>query len=409
MCRGSIGKIKPLFTRAHPPAALRFAPVSPLDVPLSRPSPQRRVSAGGGRAGCPPCATRSARRAAGAGLVHWSYKRLGRLSWGVPLYGVGVRLFGADVGFIASLLLAVNALFIQYAQETRAYALVLLFATSSSYLFLRALDNPSRKNWAGYTVVGALSLYAHLFGVWVIASHFVSAMVSRSGFVGRKRRIISYACIALLGSPLLAAILATTGDQLFWLKPPSWGTLAGFFWAFTGYGEPVLVILYLGVCCFALLSASAQQYRAGGPYIPWNFVFLCTWLFLPVLGTFLFSLLVKPLFHPRYLIISLPPLVLMAAAGVQRLRPTRLRLMTLLLLLALSGQSLWKLYTGAGRFQKENWRAAAEYVLDNTAGGDGVVFLAPYVRRPFEYYVQAWHAQAKAPRPVIPISPLGRT
>jgi hypothetical protein len=283
-----------------------------------------------------------------------------------------------------------------------------LLATSSSYLFLRALDHPSRKNWAGYTVVGALSLYAHFFGAWVIAAHFVSAMVSRNRFVGSRGLIISYACIALLVSPPLAAILTTSGDQLFWLEQPSWRTLAGLFWAFTGYGEPVLVILYLGVCCFALLSASAQQCRAGGPYIPWNFVFLCTWLLLPVLGTFLFSLLVKPLFHPRYLIIALPPLVLMAAAGVQRLRPAWLRLMTLLLLLALSGQSLWKLYTGAGPFQKENWRAAAEYVLDNTARGDGVVFLAPYVRRPFEYYVQALHAQAKAPHPVFPSAPWGK-
>src|SRR5262245_22873534 len=37
--RGSIGKIKPLFTRARPPASPRLTPVSPLDAPLSHPSP----------------------------------------------------------------------------------------------------------------------------------------------------------------------------------------------------------------------------------------------------------------------------------------------------------------------------------------------------------------------------------
>jgi len=324
----------------------------------------------------------------------------------VPLYGVGMYLFGADVGFIASLLLAVNAFFIQYAQEARSYVLVLLLATSSSYLFLRALDNPSRKNWAGYTVVSALSVYAHFFGALVIAAHFVSAIVSRRGFVGRKRFIISYVCIALLVSPLLAT-LNTTGDPLFWLERPSWRTLGDLFWVFTGYGEPVLVILYLGVCCFALLSASAQQRKVCGPYIPWNFVFLCTWLLLPVLGSFLFSLLKKPIFHPRYLIISLPPLVLMAAAGVQSLRPVWLRLVTLLLLLVLSGRSLWQLYNGAGPFHKEEWRAATDYVLDNAEVGDGIVFLADYVRRPFEYYVEALHARVKAPHPVFPSAPWG--
>src|SRR5215470_9289562 len=37
--REGIGKIKPLFPRAHPPASPRLAPVSLLAVPLSHPSP----------------------------------------------------------------------------------------------------------------------------------------------------------------------------------------------------------------------------------------------------------------------------------------------------------------------------------------------------------------------------------
>jgi mannosyltransferase len=264
----------------------------------------------------------------------------------VPLYGVGVRLFGAEAGLIASLLLAVNAFFIQYAQEARSYTLVVLLATGSSYLFLRALDNPSGKNWAGYVVVGALSVYAHFFVAWVIAAHFVSAMVFRGGLVWRKDLIVSYAFIALLVSPLLAPILTTY--PLAWLEKPSLRVLAGLFGVLIGYGGPGFVIVYLGVCCSALLSAAAQPRRVQGRWIPWSFVFLFTWLFLPVFRSFLFSLLVKPIFHPRYLIISLPPLVLIAAAGVQNLRPAWLQLTTLLLLLALSGRSLWALYTGAG-------------------------------------------------------------
>jgi hypothetical protein len=60
---GSIGKIKPLFTRVHPPASPRFAPVSPLDVPLSRPSPPAAGELGR-RPGRPP-AVRHPRRAPG--------------------------------------------------------------------------------------------------------------------------------------------------------------------------------------------------------------------------------------------------------------------------------------------------------------------------------------------------------
>jgi hypothetical protein len=61
----SIGKIQPLFTRAHPPASPRLSPMSPLEVPLSRPSPPAASELGR-----PPTVRRplsAPRRVAGAG------------------------------------------------------------------------------------------------------------------------------------------------------------------------------------------------------------------------------------------------------------------------------------------------------------------------------------------------------
>src|SRR5262245_60777981 len=70
---GSIGKIKPLFTRAHPLAAPRLAPVSPLACPSAAPARQRLVRAGGGRA-------------AGAGLGSCDI-RFARIGSMLSLYG----------------------------------------------------------------------------------------------------------------------------------------------------------------------------------------------------------------------------------------------------------------------------------------------------------------------------------
>jgi hypothetical protein len=248
-------------------------------------------------------------------------------------------------------------------------------------------------------------MYAHFFGAWVIAAHFVFALFFCKGFVWRRDLIVSYAVIALLDSPLLTPILTTY--PLDWLGPPSVSSLTNLFVAFTGYGGSVLVFVYLGVWCSALLSAATQQRRVQGPWAPWNFVFVFTWLLLPVLGSFLFSLLVKPIFNSRYLIIALPPFVLLTAAGVQSLRPAWLKLATLLVLLTLSGPSLGRLYSGTKEFRKENWRGAVEYVLDNAAVSDGIVVISSYSRRAFDYYVQAFDAQSKAPHPVFPSAPWG--
>jgi len=142
---------------------------------------------------------------------------------------------------------------------------------------------------------------------------------------------------------------------------------------------------------------------------PFDFLGVCflrSSLFLPVFGRFLFSIPFKPIFYPRFLIISLPPLVLIAADGLQKLRPARLKLTTALLLLVLSSQGLVALYSG-GCCLKEDWRAATKYVLDNSVTGDGMVFQAPYARMAFEYYLQALGSQSGALQPVVPSDPWG--
>jgi mannosyltransferase len=324
-----------------------------------------------------------------------------------PVYAIGVRLFGVNTGILAALLLALNAFFIQYAQEARGYALVLLLTATSSYFFLKAIDKPSMRNWAAYAAIGALSMYGHFFSAWVIAANFASGLALR-GFAQKRGLVISNLVIALLAGPLLVSILAPHAYDLHlgWLAKPSLLTFARFFNALTGYGGPTLVIVYSVVCGYALVSARAQQRRACGRSISWNYAFLCSWLFLPVLGSFLFSILFKPIFHARYLIIALPPLVLIAAAGVQNLRPAWLKLATALLLLVLSVRGLVALYSG-GCCRKENWRAATKYVLDNSVSGDGMVFRAPYARIAFEYYLQALGSQSGVLQPVVPSDPWG--
>jgi uncharacterized membrane protein len=324
-----------------------------------------------------------------------------------PVYGIGARLFDVNTGITASLLLALNAFFIQHAQEARGYALVLLLTATAAYLFLKAIDKPSVKSWGAYAAIGALSVYAHFFGAWVIAANFVSGLALR-GSAQKRNLVLSNLIIVILISPLLLQILTpyAHGSHLGWLATPSLRTLARFFSALTGYGGRVLVIVYAVVCGYALFSAWSQARRTHGRLISWEYAFLCSWLFLPVFGSFLFSILFKPIFHPRFLIISLPPLVLIAADGLQKLRPAWLKLATALLLLVLSSQGLVALYSG-GCCRKEDWRAATKYVLDNSVTGDGMVFQGPHARIAFEYYLQALGSQSGALQPVVPSDPWG--
>jgi mannosyltransferase len=95
----------------------------------------------------------------------------------VPVvFALGSRLFNTGAGLTAALLLAVNPLFIQYAQEARSYSLVLFLASLSSLFLVEALHKRIKWLWALYILTSVLTVYAHLFGALVLASQAVSIL-----------------------------------------------------------------------------------------------------------------------------------------------------------------------------------------------------------------------------------------
>jgi hypothetical protein len=246
-------------------------------------------------------------------------------------------------------------------------------------------------------------VYTHLFGALVLAAHFGWGMLY-SGSPRRWRGIlIGGAAIAVLISPLIHLIL--TIKHLSWVPRPTLTSVAQVFADLAGRGGRGLLIAYFLACCAALfrpqrgLSAEAKQVWRRG------LLFAMSWLLVPVLGSLLVSLAWKPIFVSRYLMVAVPALVLIAAAGVTSLRPAPVRVVALVALLAAAAGGLVRWY--AGRYPKENWRAAAHDVLANARPGDGIAFEPPYVRIPFEYYLERRGPEAATPQPVFPAAAWG--
>lgn len=296
----------------------------------------------------------------------------------VPLYALGRHLLGQRQAAIAVMLMVVNSFFVRYAQELRGYSLVLLLTTTASYLFLIAIEKPSWKRWGVYVVVSALAVYAHFFGALVVAAHALCLVVSRRRQISWANFAVLYGLIWLLISPLVW--LSWGRSVLGWIIAPSLGTVYRLFGALTGGGR-TLLWTYFAVCVVAVASTMVGRpgYRRGS----WNKVFLLSWLLVPLITTFVVSITFKPIFVPRYLIVMLPPLVLLAASGIVALPRSWLRITTFIVMLALSIRGLVGWYKAS---PTEDWRSASAYVLSTARPGDGMVFEAPYVRIPFEYY-----------------------
>jgi len=85
------------------------------------------------------------------------------------VYTFSKRFFGYGVGVIAAALLAFSRFHIWWSQETKMYALLVLLAVLSLYLFLRAMDSNRLRYWVLYLLVTLAALYTHYLAVLLLA------------------------------------------------------------------------------------------------------------------------------------------------------------------------------------------------------------------------------------------------
>ena len=319
----------------------------------------------------------------------------------VPLtFHVSERLVGRRTAVLATALLVVNAFFIQYAQEARAYAMAVALVLACTALFIRAVTRPSWPAWGAYGVVTAIAVYTHFFAALVLLAHALSlAFLRPEDRPPRRMLVASGLGIAIVLAPL-AVFVATTTNTRDWIVFPSPRTLvsvgAAMVGGRSGPVEIALMLVYAGVASLGLAAIWRVWRTEGRSTASWRHALVLGWLAVPVAGAVLVSL-VKPIFVIRYFIVGLPALLMIAAMGIREIRRGRLAAIALLTLLGLSGHQVWMLYTTLDR---EDWRGAARHVLAHTRPGDGVVFDQPQGRRPFGYQVGRVR-RGRAPRPVL--------
>jgi hypothetical protein len=142
--------------------------------------------------------------------------------------------------------------------------------------------------------------------------------------------------------------------------------------------------------------------RVKRPYV------LVAMLWLVPVAVFWLVTLQLPLFHPRYLIMSLPAYLLLAAAGI--VAAWRLNPILALVPLALLGLATGTAYTSfnyAADAQKEDWRGAMSYVQDHIRLRDKIVVFPGYLASAVDLYFTPGGPGKVPDRPIEAVPSLG--
>jgi mannosyltransferase len=304
------------------------------------------------------------------------------------------RLAGLAAAFVAGALFAFNPYQIHYAQEARAYALLVLLSAWAADATVRLLSgDASRRTQVEYVIANVLAWYTHVFGALaMLAWNAARAILGRrAAGIALSRWIALQAIVALLAAPYVPTVWSWTNDVVrgFWIEPFGLEMIGIALRDYAGSTVLALVLLAAGVHGLTRLPKAAAAAFVG--------LIVCV-IVLPVV----MSQFIRPLFVPRYGIAAAVPLVVLAGVGIAGMSRLWLRIATIALAAGLSvaiaassvgiyasPDTAWARWTlGPPPAPKSNWRAAGEYLTALMRPGDIAVLNHRRTTMLFDYYVR---------------------
>ncbi len=307
---------------------------------------------------------------------------------GVPLlYQLGWRGWSRRVGIAAAFLWAFAPYVVWYAQDARMYALLTAVGLAAVLCLARALPSGSSKWLLANAVLNLVGLYTHYFYLFLILGQYLYLALSfrrhRHAFW---RWFLVNGIAALLYLPWLVAILlrGIQRAQIAWVPALSleiawqtvWELVAGKERPVTVWAALGLVVLVTGLVTEALKGRLRR--RSSVPGLQW------TQLLTPLVLVALISLR-RPLFHSKFLQISVPSFLLLASAGLFRLFRTRLAIILLGIVVLSWIPAFPAMYDTQAR-SGQDWKAAMEYLSASTEQKDVIAFRGGQGIHSYWYY-----------------------
>jgi mannosyltransferase len=346
---------------------------------------------------------------------------------------IGLRLFERRTAVLGAVLTAVTLSVIYWNQTARGYAPMLAFTCAGMLAFIALAEPPrpraragadgrtARRAWLpvlAYVAAMVLAIYCSFVAVLVIPAQLAALIWRRQAW-----RRFGTALVALVVCAIPLAVLAAArgSGQLFWVPRPDRQVEQQVLESLTGSGlqstfhptvlaKPGIWITAAAVLLVLVLVVRARRASApvaesapadvAEPLAGWGSVLVLCWAVVPPALVFVYSFVSQPLFQPRNLVTSVPPIAFVVALAIcDRRLPRAVAGAALVLALGIRLVPLALSYD----VSPEPWDAATQAVLTAARPGDCVVFYPEDGHNPFQYYVRtAKPAAAGAPRSVLP-------
>jgi mannosyltransferase len=283
---------------------------------------------------------------------------------------LGWRLRSWQVGLLAGLLIPCNPVLSVWGQNARPFALEIAAAVFASYRLLDAIARPGRRQLAFYGASLALLGYLNLFGLLLVPAHAITvAATSRPGARGTTFRgwLIAAAAGCVAVTPVVVWGWRERG-QIAWIQRPGIADAQILVTALGG-GVALSVAIIAALAALGSVCTDWPAQRRADDSLTW----LCLpWLAVPPLTLLIVSRETHMhVYDISYVLFCIPPVALLAGAGLASLRARwRVLVLGLIVFLVSPAQLAARQPDGHG----DDIRGAASFLQQHARSGQAVIY-----------------------------------
>lgn len=315
----------------------------------------------------------------------------------ILVYLLGKRLFGKQVGIVASVLVGLSPFHLWYAQEARDYSMALFFGTLSSFLLFRAIEEGRVRIWVCFIIAALLGAYTNYFCILLFMAQGIYLLIQRRIKL-KSIGVLSFVVVMLGFSLYLNRFFNKFSyvKEGFWIFKPGWKALLITLENFSlGYNGSKALYL-LSDLIISIFLVSAIWYFRKAELRPK--IIFCVFLFiLPIFAVFIFSRKFFSIYLDRGLIIFSPYYYILLALGVVALKKIKLGwvlLISLVIIVFIADIKYFKdemflpLEHHIGTYIKKPIRPLVKFINENIKDQDGIAFTNGAILAPLLFYSQ---------------------
>lgn len=322
----------------------------------------------------------------------------------VMLYKLAKEVFNTKTAIISVALLSVNFFHINYSQEIRMYSMMFLTTTASFYFLVRFIKASSIKNMLSYALFSTLMIYVQffslftLFAQYIILLYFIFVPFKNSSFKFFRQTFFAGLITLLLYIPVIPIFIQTFNMKSIWIKLPQTDFMSNIINDFFGQSEFAVWIIVLGIILyiFSLSSNKNTEIKISPENkISFSFFLFSIWILVTILIPLISSYVNLPMIVNRYFINILPPIIIISAAGLNKIKNETIKIVVLLFFITFSIIQLVYINDYYNKVTKTQFREITnEIKKDSQNRPTNIVFywswLLPYFFNDENYHIKSY-------------------